>query len=88
MNNTQFISQAIKTYFTLGLTHKKILYLLAHEHNIFINERTVRRRLSKIGLFRRKCTSNMLAAALFTCILQETETCGRQLGYRFMHSKC
>lgn len=55
-------------------------------HGIYISERTLRRKLRELSLFRRKHFSDVFTAARF---IEENVTSHGQLhGYRWMHLKC
>ena len=55
----------IQVYFQLGLNYREILCSLAANHRIIISMRTLKRELSKLGLFRRKHKSDLLDVAMF-----------------------
>lgn len=76
----------LQTYVGLGLCNKDILYFLAHDHKILISERTLKRRLAAMKLYRRKGQSKLVDVALF--IFSRCQSSGMLLGYRWMHQKC
>jgi len=76
----------ITDYFNLGFSNTEICSCLFLQHNITVSERTMKRRLHDLGLFRKKNSSDDAVVATFiTGILQGA---GRMHGYRWMHLKC
>ena len=51
--NQVVVAEAIKKHFYLGETNKMIIISLLTKHNITMGERTLRRRLKKMGLNQR-----------------------------------
>ena len=80
------LNAVTRLYFHLGLNYEEILCSLAINHGIIISLRTLKRRLSEMGLFRRKYVSDILEVTLF--ILEHIGKSGCQSGYRWMHNLC
>lgn len=77
------VNEAVKTYFSLGLSHSEILYSLAKNHNIVISSRTLKRKLADLKLFRKKHFSDILDVA---CAVEELlEEHSKLHGYRLLH---
>lgn len=76
----------IQLYFDLGLSHKEMLFMLAHYEGVIISERHLRRILRGMKLYRRKHYTDLLNIALF--IENELSKSGQLHGYRWMHMKC
>jgi hypothetical protein len=76
----------VHIYFRLGLSQSEILAAIANNHGIVISKRTLKRVLSKHGLFRKKNKSDILDVCLF--IMDNiANVCGLH-GYTWMHLKC
>ena len=80
------INDVVAMYFKLGCSYKEILHCLAFGHGYIISMRTLKRRLGKIGLFRRKFCSDIVNVTLF--IWEILKTGGESRGYRWIHSEC
>ncbi|CAG9820121.1 unnamed protein product [Phaedon cochleariae] len=76
----------IRFYFCLGFQQTEILASLALNHDINISLSTLKRKLHKLGLFRRKNFTDILEIQQF--IIKNTKTHGQLHGYRWMHLKC
>ena len=76
----------VQFYFQLGFKHMEILESLAHMHGIIISLRTLKRILSKAGLYRRKNWSDILDVALY--LVEQLEIAGQLHGYKLLHLKC
>lgn len=76
----------IKFYFTLGLKQLEVRCCLASNHNIFISERTLKRKLRSLNLDRRKHFSNIMD--IYTFFKNALQSHGELHGYRWMHLKC
>lgn len=73
--------EAIKAYFSLGLTHGSILTFLKEYHGVNLSIRTLRRRLHQFGLKRHNsinCTEESLMKAVQS---ELASSCGT-VGYR------
>jgi hypothetical protein len=79
-------AQLIQTYFGNGFSNAEILSVLLLHDDIIISERTLKRILHKLGLFRRKNFSNIIDVA--TYILELLDTSSQLHGYRWIHLKC
>ena len=75
----------IRLYFNLGFTQKEILYYLVSKHRQVVSERTLKRILKRLSLYRRK-HSDILDVAVF--ILERLQSSSQLHGYRWMHSEC
>lgn len=75
----------IQTYFKMGLTDHEIVQNLHQSHQVYINERHVRRQLVAMNL-RRRCYGDLEDTVAF--ISDQLLGSGRLLGYRIMHGKC
>ena len=73
-------------YFSMGFSNAEIGMCLLLHHGITLSDRTVKRRLSNLGLFRRKYYSDDVNIASF--IEKQLEGAGRMHGYKWMHLKC
>ena len=76
----------LNQYFRMGLSNAEIGMCLQLHHRVISSERTVKRRLSDLGLFRRKNYSDDFNIAFF--IEKQLEGSGRMHGYKWMHLKC
>ncbi|KAL3885580.1 hypothetical protein ACJMK2_025631 [Sinanodonta woodiana] len=76
----------IKLYFSLGLSYSEFICCLAIIHKIVISMRTLKRRLTKLRLYRRKYPSNILNVASY--VAEQFSESGCQNGYGRMHPKC
>lgn len=76
----------IEVYFRLGLSYIEIQAFLIVHHRTVLSLRTLKRRLARLGLYRRKHQSDILEVALF--IQNHIQMPGFQSGYRWMHKKC
>ena len=86
MNNQEIINEMIRYYFSLGFKLREILSCLALTNRIVMSERSVKRRLSDMGLFRRKYRSPLASVARYISdVIMES---GMQHGYRWMHQRC
>ena len=75
----------IEYYFYRGLTYRHITLMLEKQHNIIMNQRTLKRRLKDYGLKRRETFDDEHKQRLRDLILQEICTCPDSLnGYRTM----
>lgn len=79
------VDHLIKYYFGLGFQQIEIRLLLSN-HNIEISERQLKRRLQKIGLFRRKNYSDI--ETVYNFISDQIEISGQLHGYKWMHLRC
>lgn len=84
--NMPELEHLVEFYFKLGFKQTEILESLAHIHGMLISRRTLKRVLSKAGLFRRKHYSDILDIALH--LVQQIEMSGQLHGYKLMHLKC
>lgn len=73
-------------YFSLGFKHTEIRAFLKSLHGYTIAARTLKRKLSRLGLYRRKCYSPINDVVRF--IENELKTSGQLHGYRWMHLRC
>ena len=74
-------------YFSIGLTYKEIICFLGLQHRIFISERTLKRKVASMNLYRRKNKKTSLISVsevLFKLIMAD----GMQSGYRWMYQRC
>lgn len=78
--------EIIKLCFDLGLSNNEILQCLLGCAGISKSVRTLKRKMKRLGLFRRKNYSELIQAASF--ISEQQETSGALHGYRWMHMKC
>ena len=78
--------KAINIYFDLGLSYKDILSCLAYNEGIIMSRSTLKRKLKRQNLSRRKNKTNILEVAMF--IQEEVEKSGQLHGYKLMHLKC
>lgn len=78
--------ELIKRYYTLGLQQSEILAFLNLVHGIEISQRTLKRILKKLNLYRRNYYSNLTDVVKF--IQHEISKSGQLHGYRWMHLKC
>ena len=75
----------IEYYFYRGLTYRHITLMLEKQHNIIMNQRTLKRRLKDYGLKRRETFDDEHKQHLRDLILQEICTSPDSLnGYRTM----
>ena len=75
----------IEYYFYRGLTYRHITLMLEKQHNIIMNQRTLKRRLKDYGLKRRETFDDEHKQRLRDLILQEICTSPDSLnGYRTM----
>ncbi|KAI1901352.1 hypothetical protein AGOR_G00033470 [Albula goreensis] len=74
--------ELIEQYFHAGHSYKDIVDLLSAEHDICVSLRTVKSRLSSLGLFRRKYYSR--SEDIRKAVVQELQVHGQLLGYRTM----
>lgn len=72
-------------YFRLGLSYGEIRNHLFSRNNVNISEITVKRRLNRMGLYRKKFYSS--ASDVVDFVLSEIEASGRQVGYKWLHLK-
>jgi hypothetical protein len=73
--------EALKAYFSLGITHEAIRNFLAEYHGIDWSLRTLRRRLSDLGLKRHQY-SNCSPQSVEHAVRQEISESGGSVGYR------
>ena len=76
----------IRYYFNLGFSNDEILVCLSSHHGIVISYRTLKRRLRKYGLYRKKYMSDLITVAEF--IDYGLSKAGCLHGYRWVHLKC
>lgn len=76
----------IHFYFSLGLTYNDIVSCLALQHQVLLSERTLKRRLAAMNLYRRKNKSSLISVSAFLSKLIVKD--GMQSGYRWMHQRC
>lgn len=76
----------INDYFTLGLNHNEILMYLEMKDEIRISKRTLKRRLKRMHLYRRKHYTPI--EHLLTFLSDELAKSGKMHGYKWMHLKC
>ena len=77
---------AIKVYFSMGLTYKDIINVMAIEHGVVISLRHLKRMLRQMGLFRRKNYSNI--GDVIDFVQSQIANSGQLHGYRWMYEKC
>ena len=77
--------EIVSIYFALGMSYQEILHLMAY-HGHILSMRTLKRRLAKLNLYRRRNYSNILDVALF--IIEKVTEPGFSNGYRWMHKMC
>ncbi|XP_035996634.1 uncharacterized protein LOC118564068 [Fundulus heteroclitus] len=77
------IEHLVKLYFGIGFTNKEILSLLAHQHQIIISIRTLKRLCKRLCLYRRKNQTDPEEIASF--VEEELSGSGRLQGYRWLH---
>ena len=80
------MDKLIKHYFGMGLSNGEIRACLLLQHRLTVSDRTIKRRLSNLRLFRRKHYSDELNIATF--IQKQLEGAGCMHGYKWMHLKC
>ena len=80
------IDNLVVFYHKLGLSHKEILCFLAVVDSIIISRSTLKRKLRRLRLYRRRNYSNICDVALF--IFNELQNSGQLHGYRWMFQKC
>lgn len=76
----------IEKYFNLGLQNKEILVFLRSLHNIHISERTIKRRLDRLNLRRRKNWTDLEDVIKY--LQHILSSSGQMHGYRWVHLKC
>lgn len=79
------VDTVIKQYFDIGLQHKEILSFLRSKHNLFMSIRTLKRRLRRLGLVRKKFSP---FENIYKFIASQITTSAQLHGYRWMHLKC
>lgn len=77
------LDEYIKLYFRLSFSNKEILAILAHNNQIVISVRTLKRICRRLGLFRRKNQSDLDEVLAF--VQHEIMTNGQMQGYRWLH---
>lgn len=77
------LDEYIKLYFRLSFSNKEILAILAHNNQIVISVRTLKRICRRLGLFRRKNQSDLDEVLAF--VQHEVMTNGQMQGYRWLH---
>jgi hypothetical protein len=80
------VNSLIAQLFQLGLSNAEICLSLLYQYNLHISERTLKRRLHNLKLYRRKHFSDDLLVAMF--IEDQLQAAGKMHGYRWMHLKC
>ena len=78
--------ELVETYFHLGFGQREILQFMSQIHDDNFSLRTLKRTLNRLGLFRRKSFSDVVAVALF--IVKQYEGNGQLHGYKWLHQKC
>ena len=81
-----YVDKLLKMYFHIGISYDEILCFLSMGHNIKISKSSLKKKLGRLGLFRRKHYSDLLDVALF--IIEQIQESGQNHGYRWMHLKC
>lgn len=76
----------IAVHFRQGLSVAEICVILQTQHGITVSQRTVRRRLSLMKLFRRKNFTDDFEIASF--LRHQMQSSGQMHGYKWMHLKC
>ena len=76
----------VETYFHLGFGQREILQFMSQIHDDNFSLRTLKRTLNRLGLFRCKSFSDVVAVALF--IVKQYEGNGQLHGYKWLHQKC
>lgn len=76
----------IRKYFSYGFQYKEILAFLKILHNEDISYRTLKRRISEMGLYRKKRHSRITDVAEY--IQKQIQISGRLHGYKWIHLKC
>ena len=77
--------EKIVKYFRLGLSYKEILCRLLLKDNIEMSMISLKRRLKKLGLFRRKNKTDLEVVISF--LDKELQSSGQLPGYRMMHRR-
>lgn len=80
------MEELVQIYFSLGLQHKKILIYLREIHKKKISLRSLKRRLAKLKLYRRKKYTSVEDLVPF--FQKHLERSGQLHGYRWFHLKC
>ncbi|XP_048752256.1 uncharacterized protein LOC125663877 [Ostrea edulis] len=76
----------IHFYFLIGLTYNEIVSCLALQHQVLLSERTLKRRLAAMNLYRRKNKPSLIRVSAFLSKLILKDD--MQSGYRWMHQRC
>ena len=79
-------NRLIYFYFSMGLTYKEIICFLGLHHRILISERTLKRKLASMNLYRRKNKTSLISVSEFLSKLIMAD--GMQSGYRWMYQRC
>ena len=66
------VEHLVKLYAGIGFTNKEILNLLAHQHQIIISIRTLKRLCKRLCLFRRKNLTDLLLLWKRSCMVGST----------------
>ena len=75
-----------RVYFGLGIKYKDILECLAVINGIVMSMSSIKRQLTRLGLLRRKCYTDLVEVASF--ILENLSGLAQNHGYKIMHFKC
>lgn len=76
----------IQTYFQSGFSNSEILAVILLQHNVIMSERTLKRIMHRLNLFRRKHFSPIMDVADY--IFELLNTSSQLHGYRWIHLKC
>lgn len=80
------MDELIQIYFSLGLSHKEILVYLQEINQKKISLRSLKRRLKRLKLYRRKNYSTFEDLVVF--FQEQLNSAGNLHGYRWFHLKC
>ena len=75
-----YVDKLLKMYFHIGISYDEILCVLCIGHNIKISKSSLKKKLGRLGLFRRKHFSDLLDVALF--IIEQIQESRQNHGYR------
>ena len=79
-------NRLIDFYFSMGLTYKEIICFLGQHHRILMSERTLKRKLASMNLYRRKNKTSLISVSEFLSKLIMAD--GMQSFYRWMYQRC
>ena len=77
------VEHLVKLYFGIGFTNKEIFNLVAHQHQIIISIRTLKRLCKRLSLFG---TKNHTDLKEISCLVEEEQSgSGRLQDYHWLH---